>query len=125
METGIKFEMTLAAYTAIIAENAKLKSLLNYCEFILEKAAGYQIRRSEIEKLNANECECAIKLSDDYLIQMYSFDSSIQILMDKVPCFSVPQIRNAMAKSIRKELHIRLEALKMFDKFIGNTENAG
>lgn len=120
-----KIEISLEAYTSIVYENAKLKSLLNYCKFILEKAAGYQIRRSEIEKLNANECEYAMKRSDEYLIQMYSFDSSIQILMDKVPCFSVPQIRNAMADSIRKELHIRLESLKMFDKFIGNTEDAG
>ena len=123
MET--KFEISLEAYTSIVSENAKLKALLNYCEFILLKAAEYQIRLSEIGKLNANECEEAMKRSDDYLIQKYSFDSSIQILMDKVPCFSVLQIRNAMAKSIRKELNIRLESLKMIDKFIGKTENAG
>ena len=123
MET--KFEISLEAYTSIVSENAKLKALLNYCEFILAKATEYQIRLSEIGKLNANECEEAMKRSDDYLIQKYSFDSSIQILMDKVPCFSVIQIRNAMANSIRKELNIRLESLKMFDKFIGKTENAG
>lgn len=121
----IKFEIPLPVYTSIIAENAKLKALLNYCEFILEKRARYQISRSEIEKLNADECEGAMKRSDDYLIQRYSSDSSIQILMDKLPCFSVLQIRNALANNIRKELHIRLEFLKMFDKFIGNTENAG
>ena len=123
MET--KFEISLEAYTSIVSENAKLKALLNYCEFILVKATEYQIRLSEIGKLNANECEEAMKRSDDYLIKKYSFDSSIQILMDKVPCFSVLQIRNEMAKSIRKELNIRLESLKMFDKFIGKTENAG
>ena len=120
-----KFEISLAAYTSIVSENAKLKALLNYCEFVLAKAAEYQIRLSEIGKLNADECEEAMKRSDDYLIQKYSFDSSIQILMDKVPCFSVLQIRNALAERIRKELNIRLESLKMFDKFIGNTENAG
>ena len=120
-----KFEISLEAYTSIVSENAKLKALLNYCEFILVKATEYQIRLSEIGRLNANEIEEAMKRSDDYLIQKYSFDSSIQILMDKVPCFSVLQIRNAMAKSIRKELHTRLESLKMFDKFIGKTENAG
>ena len=120
-----KFEISLEAYTSIVSENAKLKALLNYCEFILVKATEYQIRLSEIGRLNANEIEEAMKRSDDYLIQKYSFDSSIQILMDKVPCFSVMQIRNAMAKSIRKELHTRLESLKMFDKFIGKTENAG
>ena len=123
MET--KIEISLAAYTSIVSENAKLKSLLNYCEFILAKAAEYQIRLSEIGRLNANECEEAMKRSDDYLIQKYSFDSSIQILMDKVPCFSVLQIRNALAKSIRKKLHTRLESLKMIDKLIGKTENAG
>ena len=123
MET--KLEISLEAYTSIVSENAKLKALLNYCEFILVKATEYQIRLSEIGKLNADVCEEEMKRSDDYLIQKYSFDSSIQILMDKVPCFSVMQIRNAMAKSIRKELNIRLESLKMFDKFIGKTENAG
>ena len=123
MET--KFEISLQAYTSIISENAKLKALLKYCEFILVRATEYQIRLSEIGNLNANECEEAMKRSDDYLIQKYSFDSSIQILMDKVPCFSVPQIRNAMAKSIRKVLHTRLESLKMIDKFIGKTEDAG
>lgn len=123
MET--KFEISLQAYTSIVSENAKLKALLNYCEIILVKAAEHQIRLSEIGKLNANECEEAMKRSDDYLIQKYSFDSSIQILMDKLPCFSVLQIRNDLAKSIRKELHTRLESLKMFDKIIGKTEDAG
>lgn len=123
MET--KFEISLAEYTSIVSENAKLKALLNYCEFILVKAAEYQIRLSEIGRLNANECEEAMNRSDDYLIQRYSFDSSIQILMDKVPCFSLVQITNALAKGIRKELHTRLESLKMFDKFIGKTEDAG
>ena len=123
MET--KFEISLEAYTSIVSEYAKLKALLKYCEFILAKATEFQIRLSEIGKLNANECEEAMKRSDDYLIQKYSFASSIQILMDKVPCFSALQIRNAMAKSIRKELNIRLESLKMTDKFIGKTENAG
>ena len=123
MET--KFEISLEAYTSIVSENAKLKALLNYCEFVLVKATEYQIRLSEIGKMNADECEEAMKRSDDYLIQKFSFDSSIQILMDKVPCFSVMQIRNAMANSIRKELHTRLESLRMFDKFIGKTEDAG
>ena len=123
MET--KFEISLQAYTSIVSENAKLKTLLNGCRFILQKAAEDQVRMNELSNLKEGECEESLKRSDEYLIQKYSFDSSIQILLDKVPCFSVMEIRNALAQSIRRELHIFLESKKMYEKFLGKTENAG
>ena len=120
-----KFEISIAAYTSIVSENAKLKAILNGCRFILKKAAEDQVRMNELSNLKAAECEEALKRSDEYLIQRYSFDSSIQILLDKVPCFSVMEIRNALAQSIRSELHIFLESMKMYEKFSGKTEDAG
>ena len=123
MET--KFEISLEAYTSIVSENAKLKALLGRCGNLLVEMVSAQVKDWDINHLSPEECKEAQKMNDAWLIQKYSSESAVAIVMDNLPCFTVLQIKNAMAKSIRKELNIRLESLKMIDKFIGKTENAG
>lgn len=123
MET--KFEISLAAYTSIVSENAKLKALLGRCENMLVEMVSAQVKDWEINHLSPEECKAAKKLNNDWLIQKYSSESAIGIVMDNLPCFTVQQIKNAMAENIRRKIQDRIESIDFFNRLKGKLGDAG
>ena len=120
-----KFEISLAAYTSIIAENAKLKALLGRCEDLLIDMVSAQVNDWAINHLSPEECKEAKKLNDDWLIQKYSSESAIGIVMDNLPCFTVKQIKNALAENIRRKIQDRIEGIDFFNRLRGKLGDAG
>ena len=120
-----KFEISLAAYSAIIAENAKLKALLGRCEDLLIEMVSAQVNDWAIKNLSPDECEKALKLNNDWLIQKYSSNSAVAIVMDNLPCFTVQQIKNALAENIRRKIQDRLEDIDFFNRLKGKLGDAG
>lgn len=123
MET--KFEISLAAYTAIIAENAKLKTLLGRCENLLVEMVSAEVNDWEINHLSPEQCKAAKKLNNDWLIQKYSSESAIGIVMDNLPCFTVKQIKNAIAENIRRKIQDRIEDIDYLNRVKGKSGDAG
>lgn len=123
MET--KFEISLAAYTAIIAENAKLKTLLGRCENLLVEMVSAEVNDWEINHLSPEQCKAAKKLNNDWLIQKYSSESAIGIVMDNLPCFTVKQIKNAIAENIRRKIQDRIEDIDYLNRVKGKSGVAG
>lgn len=123
MET--KFEISLAAYTSIVSENAKLKALLGRCENMLVEMVSAEVNDWEINHLSPEQCKAAKKMNDDWLIQKYSSESAIGIVMDNLPCFTVKQIKNAMAENIRRKIQGRIEDIDYFNRLKGKSGDAG
>ena len=120
-----KFEISLAEYTSIIAENAKLKALLGRCENMLVEMVSAEVNDWEINHLSPEQCKAAKKMNDDWLIQRYSSESAIGIVMDNLPCFTVQQIKNAMAENIRRKIQARIEDIEFFNRLKGKLGDAG
>lgn len=123
MET--KFEISLEAYTSIVSENAKLKALLGRCEDLLVDMVSAQVNDWVINRLSPEECKEAKKLNDDWLIQKYSSNSAVTIVMDNLPCFTVKQIKNALAENIRRKIQARIEDSDYFNRLKGKLGDAG
>ena len=123
MET--KFEISLEAYTSIVSENAKLKALLGRCEDLLVDMVSAQVNDWAIDRLSPEECKEAKKLNDDWLIQKYSSNSAVSIVMDNLPCFTIKQIKNALAENIRRKIQGRIEGIDFFDRLKGKLGDAG
>ena len=123
MET--KFEISLEAYTSIVSENAKLKALLGRCEDLLVDMVSAQVNDWAINRLSTEECKEAKKLNDDWLIQKYSRNSAVTIVMDNLPCFTVKQIKNAMAENIRRKIQARIEDIDFYNRLKGKLGDAG
>ena len=123
MET--KFEISLEAYTSIVSENAKLKALLGRCENLLVEMVSAQVKDWAIDHLTAEECKAAQKLNNDWLIQRYSGESAVTIVMDNLPCFTVQQIKNAIAENIRRKIQGRIESIEFFNRLRGKLGDAG
>lgn len=119
MET--KFEISLAAYTSIVSENAKLKALLGRCENMLVEMVSAEVNDWEINHLSPEQCKAAKKLNDDWLIQKYSSESAVGIVMDNLPCFTVQQIKNAMAENIRRKIQDRIEDIDYLNRMKGKS----
>ena len=123
MET--KFEISLEAYTSIVSENAKLKALLGRCGNLLVEMVSAQVKDWEINHLSAEECKAAQKMNDAWLIQKYSSESAVAIVMDNLPCFTVLQIKSAMAENIRRKIQARVEDIEFFNRMKGKSGDAG
>lgn len=123
MET--KFEISLQAYTSIVSENAKLKALLGRCENLLVEMVSAQVKDWLIDNLTAEECKAAQKLNNDWLIKRYSSESAVTIVMDNLPCFTVQQIKNAIAENIRRKIQGRIESIGFFNRLRGKLGDAG
>lgn len=120
-----KFEISLEAYTSIVSENAKLKALLGRCEDLLVDMVSAQVNDWAINRLSPEECKEAKKLNDDWLIQKYSSNSAVTIVMDNLPCFTVLQIKNALAENIRRKIQARIEDIDYLNRMKGKSGNAG
>ena len=120
-----KFEISLAAYTSIISENAKLKALLGRCENILVEMVSAQVKDWEINHLSPEQCKAAQKMNDDWLIQKYSSNSAVSIVTDNLPCFTVRQVKNAMAENIRRKIQARIEDIDFLKRMKGELGDAG
>ena len=120
-----KFEISLAAYTSIVSENAKLKALLGRCENILVEMVSAQVKDWEIDHLSPEQCKAAQKMNDDWLIQKYSSNSAVSIVTDNLPCFTVKQIKNAMAENIRRKIQDRIEDIDFLNRMKGKLGDAG
>ena len=123
MET--KFEISLEAYTSIVSENAKLKALLGRCENILVEMVSAQVKDWEINHLSPEQCKAAQKMNDDWLIQKYSSNSAVSIVTDNLPCFTVRQVKNAMAENIRRKIQARIEDIDFLKRMKGELGDAG
>lgn len=123
MET--KFEISLQAYTSIVSENAKLKALLGRCENLLVEMVSAQVKDWEINHLSPEQCKAAQKMNNDWLIQKYSSESAIGIVMDNLPCFTVKQIKNAIAENIRRKIQARIEDIDYLNRLKGKSGDAG
>ena len=123
MET--KFEISLEAYTSIVSENAKLKALLGRCGNLLAEMVSAQVKDWTINHLSPEECKEAQKMNDAWLIQKYSSESAVAIVMDNLPCFTVLQIKNAMAENIRRKIQARIEDIDFFNRMKGKLGDAG
>lgn len=123
MET--KFEISLAEYTSIVSENAKLKALLGRCENILVEMVSAQVKDWEINHLSPEECKAAQKMNNDWLIQKYSSNSAVAIVTDNLPCFTVLQVKNAIAENIRRKIQARIEDIDFFNRVKGKLGDAG
>lgn len=126
MET--KFVISLEAYTSIVSENAKLKALLGRCENLLVEMVSAQVKDWEINHLSPEECKAAKKMNNEWLIQKYSSESAVAIVMDNLPCFTVQQIKNAIAENIRRKIQDRIESIDYFNRSkgkLGNDEKEG
>ena len=123
MET--KFEISLEAYTSIVSENAKLKALLGRCENMLVEMVSAEVNDWEINHLSPEQCKAAKTMNDDWLIQKYSSESAIGIVMDNLPCFTVQQIKNAIAENIRRKIQDRIESIDFFNRLKGKLGDAG
>lgn len=120
-----KIEISLAAYTSIVSENAKLKALLGRCENMLVEMVSAEVNDWEINHLSPDQCKAAKKMNDDWLIQKYSSESAIGIVMDNLPCFTVQQIKNAIAENIRRKIQERIEDIDYFNRLKGKLGDAG
>ena len=120
-----KFEISLAAYTSIVSENAKLKALLGRCENMLVEMVSAEVNDWEINHLSPEQCKAAKKMNNDWLIQKYSSESAIGIVMDNLPCFTVKQIKNAIAENIRRKIQDRIEDIDYFNRLKGKLGYAG
>ena len=120
-----KLEISLAAYTSIISENAKLKALLGRCENILVEMVSAQVKDWEIVHLSPEQCKAAQKMNDDWLIQKYSSNSAVSIVTDNLPCFTVRQVKNAMAENIRRKIQARIEDIDFLNRMKGELGDAG
>ena len=120
-----KFEISLEAYTSIVSENAKLKALLGRCENLLVEMVSAEVNDWEINHLNPEQCKAAKKMNNDWLIQKYSSESAIGIVMDNLPCFTVKQIKNAMAENIRRKIQARIEDIDFLSRMKGKSGDAG
>ena len=123
MET--KIEISLEAYTSIVSENAKLKTLLRRCENLLVEMVSAQVKDWTIKHLSPEECKAAQKMNDAWLIQKYSSESAVAIVMDNLPCFTVQQIKNAIAENIRRKIQARIEDIDFFNRMKGKLGDAG
>ena len=123
MET--KFEISLEAYTSIVSENAKLKALLGRCENLLVEMVSAQVRDWTIKHLSPEDCKAAQKMNDDWLIQKYSSESAVAIVMDNLPCFTVLQIKNALAENIRRKIQAHIEDIDFIKRMKGKLGDAG
>ena len=119
-----KFEISLEAYTSIVSENAKLKALLGRCEDLLVDMVSAQVNDWAINRLSPEECKEAKKLNDDWLIQKYSSESAVTIVMDNLPCFTVKQIESALAENIRRKIQDRIESIDFFNRLKGKLGDA-
>lgn len=120
-----KIEISLAAYTSIVSENAKLKALLGRCENMLVEMVSAEVNDWEINHLSPDQCKAAKKMNDDWLIQKYSSESAVTIVMDNLPCFTVQQIKSAMAENIRRKIQDRIEDIDFFNRMKGKSGDAG
>lgn len=120
-----KIEISLAAYTSIVSENAKLKALLGRCENMLVEMVSAEVNDWKINHLSPEECKAAKKMNDDWVIQKYSSESAVTIVMDNLPCFTVKQIKNAMAENIRRKIQDRIEDIDFFNRMKGKSGDAG
>ena len=123
MET--KIEISLEAYTSIVSENAKLKALLGRCENILVEMVSAQVKDWDIVHLSPEQCKAAQKMNDDWLIQKYSSNSAVSIVTDNLPCFTVRQVKNAMAENIRRKIQGRIEDFDFLNRMKGKLGDAG
>lgn len=120
-----KFEISLEAYTSIVSENAKLKALLGRCENLLVEMVSAEVNDWKINHLSPEECKAAKNMNNDWLIQKYSSESAIGIVMDNLPCFTVQQIKNAIAENIRRKIQERIEDIDYFNRLKGKLGDAG
>ena len=125
MKMETKIEISLAAYTSIVSENAKLKALLGRCENILVEMVSAQVKDWDIVHLSPEQCKAAKKMNDDWLIQKYSSNSAVSIVTDNLPCFTVRQVKNAMAENIRRKIQARIEDIDFLNRMKGKLGDAG
>ena len=125
MKMETKIEISLAAYTSIVSENAKLKALLGRCENILVEMVSAQVKDWDIVQLSPEQCKAAQKMNDDWLIQKYSSNSAVSIVTDNLPCFTVRQVKNAMAENIRRKIQGRIEDIDFLNRMKGKLGDAG
>ena len=125
MKMETKIEISLAAYTSIVSENAKLKALLGRCENILVEMVSPQVKDWDIVQLSPEQCKAAQKMNDDWLIQKYSSESAVSIVTDNLPCFTVRQVKNAMAENIRRKIQARIEDIDFLNRMKGKSGDAG
>ena len=125
MKMETKIEISLAAYTSIISENAKLKAMLGRCENILVEMVSAQVKDWDIVQLSPEQCKAAQKMNDDWLIQKYSSNSAVSIVTDNLPCFTVRQVKNAMAENIRRKIQARIEDIDFINRMKGKLGDAG
>ena len=120
-----KFEISLEAYTSIVSENAKLKALLGRCENLLVEMVSAEVNDWEINHLSPEQCKAAKKMNNDWLIQKYSSNSAVSIVTDNLPCFTVRQVKNAMAENIRRKIQARIEDIDFLNRMKGKMGDAG
>ena len=120
-----KFEISLEAYTSIVSENAKLKALLGRCEELLIDMVSAQVKDWDIDHLSPEQCKAAQNMNDDWLIQKYSSNSAIAIVTDNLPCFTVQQVKNALAENIRRKIQARIEDIDFYNRLKGKLVDAG
>ena len=84
-----------------------------------------QVKDWTINHLSPEECKAAQKMNDAWLIQKYSSESAVAIVMDNLPCFTVLQIKNAMAENIRRKIQSRIEDIDFLKRMKGNLGDAG
>ena len=120
-----KFEISLEAYTSIVSENAKLKALLGRCEELLIDMVSAQVKDRDIDHLSPDQCKAAQNMNDDRLIQKYSSNSAIAIVTDNLPCFTVQQVKNALAENIRRKIQARIEDIDFYNRLKGKLVDAG
>ena len=125
MKMETKFEISLEAYTSIVSENAKLKALLGRCGNLLVEMVSAQVKDWDINHLSAEECKAAQKMNDAWLIQKYSSESAVAVVMDNLPCYTVLQIKNALAENIRRKIQARIEDIGFFNRMKGKSGDAG
>ena len=115
----------MEAYTSIVSENAKLKALLGRCENLLVEMVSAEVNDWEINHLSPEQCKAAQKMNDDWLIQKYSSNSAVSIVTDNLPCFTVRQVKNAMAENIRRKIQARIEDIDFLNRMKGKMGDAG
>ena len=123
MET--KFEISLEAYTSIVSENAKLKALLGRCENLLVEMVSAEVNDWEINHLSPEQSKAAQKRNDDWRSQKYSSNSAVSIVTDNLPCFTVRQVKNAIAENIRRKIQARVEDIDFLNRMKGKLGDAG
>lgn len=107
-----KVEMSLEEYTNIIKENVQLKCMLHDCNRQLFNKLKDSVKGYTIDRLTKEECEKAIVMESDKLIDKYGFNYSFVDAYQEFPCFSRDEVKNTYGTIIRNKIQGRIEELE-------------